>query len=108
MNLTVVDLDAEDHVFPLLATLLREKRTVHLYDNYTNHGCKAACPPRSKKSNHPSEYQVGQAFQPDFARVTVRLESLAYSSFDILAGGCKREGGVLVVRILDYDSVFVF
>jgi len=37
---------------------------------------------------HPPEYPVGQAFQPDVARFTVRLESLTYSSFDILAGGC--------------------
>ena len=41
------------------------------------------------KFNHPPEYQVGQAFQPDFARFTVRLESLTYDSFDILAGGCE-------------------
>jgi hypothetical protein len=31
--------------------------------------------------NHPPQYQVGQAFQPD-----VRLESLTYGEFDILAG----------------------
>ncbi len=37
------------------------------------------------KSNRPPEYQVGQAFQPDFARFTVRLKSLTYRRFDILA-----------------------
>jgi len=38
--------------------------------------------------NQPPEYQVGQAFQPDVAWFTVRLESLTYSSFDVIAGGC--------------------
>jgi len=49
-------------------------------------------------SNHPPEYQVGQAFQPDVALFTVRLESLTYSSFDILAGGCFRVRGDRAAR----------
>jgi len=52
-----------------------------------------AFPPQSParhelESTHPPEYQVGQAFQPDVARFTVRLESLTYTSFDILAASC--------------------
>ena len=36
----------------------------------------------AKIIDRPPQYQVGQAFQPD-----VRLESLTYDAFDILAGG---------------------
>ena len=36
----------------------------------------------SEINNRPPQYQVGQAFQPD-----IRLESLTYDEFDILAGG---------------------